>query len=698
LEAEGDAQPNCEQYVFQGFSPALDQCVPDYSLDWGERGGWEKWGYAITTRGCVNRCGYCAVPRLENVSGGGIEIVPNWKEQIVPSRSCVLLDNNITASLGSHLEDVVKAFGKTKALWDNGIDCKHVDHAIAALLGKVNWAKRGLRIAFDRIKEDGVFQFAVRLLIEHGVNPWQIMAYLLYNYEDTPQEAEYRLLECARFGIQPYPLRFIPLNQESRKIIFVGRHWTKNLGMAFQHYGIMGKFRGQNKLTTFGEFVQKPDVRARFDLSEADLDAYGKEPWSVLAATPAIVPQPARVDVATPVLIGVSAPLAVSPALETFAAPSTIKTSAPNTPPALPAPASAPLANPVITPALPLTSHPRIKESSLETKPALANQPQSASKEPEQQICLSSQTYPPPFDHDQRQQLTDAWGEETIAAAERFLTDVNSADGVCWSLIIHADELRRQFPRKARHGHAGWIKFCEDVLGKSRKTVGAYLACAAYCDDHVPNWQSLAQDGQLPPYYLVARLSRCPKGPARDGLHSRLFAGEYEPDTFDWECAALVVKDDGATADRPECGEAAVNILIESYPELEAELNKAARTNPGVSFAELNSIAQEKVRGKQDDLLKNAGKSKPASRIPQKDEDYHQAAAEVDPIITHDDRTVCAEFNENTLLLKFPWTPTGMGHVANALHDLPVETGGNAFRFMSNGGLVIKILNEEKAL
>lgn len=262
-----------EQYLFQGFSQTLDQCVPDYSINWGKRNGWERFSFTFTSRGCVNNCAYCAVPRLERVGNGGIWVVSNWRDHIVPGRPCVLLDNNLTASPGSHLEDVVGFLvdRKVRTVWDNGIDCKHVDRRIASLLGKVNWGKNGLRIAFDRLDEDGMFQSAVNQLIEHGVAPEKITSYVLFNFNDKPKDAEYRLLECTRLGIRPYPQRFIPLNKEDRKNSFVGKYWTKNLVKAFQHFGIMGKFRGK---TTFGEFIRRPGVRKRFNLSDADLACY----------------------------------------------------------------------------------------------------------------------------------------------------------------------------------------------------------------------------------------------------------------------------------------------------------------------------------------------------------------------------------------------------------------------------------------
>lgn len=267
--------------LFQGFSPVLDQCVPDYSIDWGKRDGWEKYSYSFTTRGCPNHCGYCAVPKLEK-TGGSVLITPNWRDHIVADRrTCVVMDNNITAAPGNHMEDVVNLLvdREKTVIFENGIDCKHVTPAVAKLLGKVNWAGNGLRIAFDRIEEDGVFQKAVQTLLDHGVGRRKIMSYVLFNFNDTPKDAEYRLLECAKLGVQPYPQRFSPLGQETKGNVYVGKHWTKRLGIAFQHFGIMGKFRvkgTRERLVTFMDFAHLPNIREKFKLSVRDLDALSR--------------------------------------------------------------------------------------------------------------------------------------------------------------------------------------------------------------------------------------------------------------------------------------------------------------------------------------------------------------------------------------------------------------------------------------
>lgn len=269
---------NADIRVFAGFSPELDSCIPDQSIDWGDRGWWGEHSYAFTSRGCPNRCPYCAVPRLERTSAG-VEVVPNWREHL-PRKTCVIMDNNVTSAPGDHLAEVVDFLVENEktVIFENGIDCKHVDTKVAKMLGNVKWAGNGLRIAFDRIEEDGVFQSAIQCLLDHGVGNRKIMSYVLFNFIDTPKDAEYRLLECARMGVQPYPQKFVPLNRLDRKKPYVGKHWTKKLGDVFAHYGIMGKFRvkgSKTQFVSFRDFVQRDDVKKRFNLQTEDLNALG---------------------------------------------------------------------------------------------------------------------------------------------------------------------------------------------------------------------------------------------------------------------------------------------------------------------------------------------------------------------------------------------------------------------------------------
>jgi hypothetical protein len=261
--------------IFRGISPEIDSRVADYSKNWELEGHkYDDCCWVFTQRGCVNKCGYCIVPTLEPDT----YIIPNWKEHIVEQKGTVILcDNNISAAPMEHQLEVFNYLieqGKTVDV-NAGIDCKHVTPELAKILGKVKFISAGLKMAFDRIKEDGVFQEAVELLIEHGVMRSAIQAYVLFNYKDTPAEANYRASECRRMKITPYPQQYTPLNTWSRDTNFVGKHWTWNLVRAFRYYWLL---RGHYNHMSFDEFLRGNHEKEK-SKGKVHIEAYDLEVW-----------------------------------------------------------------------------------------------------------------------------------------------------------------------------------------------------------------------------------------------------------------------------------------------------------------------------------------------------------------------------------------------------------------------------------
>jgi len=226
--------------VFQGYSQVLDECPPDYSIDWQVEEPWDKFSFVFTTRGCPNHCAYCAVWRLEP----NIWINPKWKENIGDKPYVMISDNNLSAQPMSHFKDICNFLveNKKSVVFDNGFDCKHITPEFAELLAKLKFYKTGCRLAFDRIEEDGIFQKAVELLISKGVVKSHIMVYVLFNFLDTPQEAAYRMEECIRLGVRPYPQCYTPLNKTTEKNRYIGKHWTKDLAKEFRFFYLMAGY------------------------------------------------------------------------------------------------------------------------------------------------------------------------------------------------------------------------------------------------------------------------------------------------------------------------------------------------------------------------------------------------------------------------------------------------------------------------
>jgi len=239
-------------YLFKGYSQALDQCPPDYEIDSEIDEPWSDFSFVFTSRGCPNKCAYCAVWRIEPEPW----INPEWHRAVASEKPYVMIsDNNLSACPVEHIEGVVEycIAQKKRIIFDNGFDCKHITPSMAKLLAKAKYTRHGMRLAFDRIEEDGLFQAAVQMLLDAGIPKSQIMAYVLFNFTDTLEEADYRMRECVKLGIRPYPQQYEPLNKLTRDNRFIGKHWDKELLKQFRFFWLMA---GHYTKMTFSQYQQ----------------------------------------------------------------------------------------------------------------------------------------------------------------------------------------------------------------------------------------------------------------------------------------------------------------------------------------------------------------------------------------------------------------------------------------------------------
>lgn len=251
--------------VFKGYSKVLDQVIPDYSMLWEVEDPWNDFSFTFTSRGCPNRCAYCAVHRIEKDQW----VVPNWRDLIVGNKEFAMISDNNLSAYPDHLVELVEflAAKKKRVVFDNGLDCKLITPELAKHLSTVRYVRAGLRLAFDRIEEDGVFQAAIKMLLSESISRDSIMAYVLFNFTDTPKEADYRMRECAKLGIRPYPQKYTPIFRTDSKD-YVGKHWTGNLARAFRDFWL---FAGSYGKYEFGEWLK---VQKDYTITAADLAAW----------------------------------------------------------------------------------------------------------------------------------------------------------------------------------------------------------------------------------------------------------------------------------------------------------------------------------------------------------------------------------------------------------------------------------------
>ena len=256
-------------FLFHGYSQELDLTVPDYSINWHVDEPWGEYSFTFTSRGCPNRCPYCAVHRIEPQRW----VNPEWRRHIVPGKPYVMIsDNNLSATEPSHFDAVLSHLANSgkEVAFDSGLDCNFITKDIACKLARINFRGRGMRLAFDRIDENDQFRLAVETLKRAGVKVSSMMTFVLFNFKDTPKEADYRMRVCCKdLGIRPYPQKFQKLNQTDRLNPYVGKHWTLRLAREFRQFWLV---IGLGKKATFDEWIHARLISG--DVSEEDVDKW----------------------------------------------------------------------------------------------------------------------------------------------------------------------------------------------------------------------------------------------------------------------------------------------------------------------------------------------------------------------------------------------------------------------------------------
>lgn len=165
----------------------------------------------FTTRGCPNRCPFCAVP---NIEGDLIEI-----RDFRPAP--VICDNNLLAASRAHIRRVVDKLKVFPIVdFNQGLEARRFTPEVADILGGL---RCHVRFAFDNVKSEAVVMDAVDLCRKRTTK--DISIYVLFGFMDTPDDAKYRLELVRSWGIRPNAMRYQPLD-EKMKNSYVAPGWT----------------------------------------------------------------------------------------------------------------------------------------------------------------------------------------------------------------------------------------------------------------------------------------------------------------------------------------------------------------------------------------------------------------------------------------------------------------------------------------
>ena len=207
-------------YQIHAGGPAVD-LMPDYLADIATCGNHHAEALhhhnpmaTFTSRGCIRRCPFCAVWRTE----GELRELDTWP--IAP----IICDNNLLACSKAHFDHVIDALKPVPDIdFNQGLDARLLTDYHANRLAELDCTAR---LAFDSVTYESAFMDAYNRLRKAGFHKHRIHAYVLIGFQDTPDDAHYRLKTVQQLGINPNPMRYNPLDAMQRDN-HVSPGWTR---------------------------------------------------------------------------------------------------------------------------------------------------------------------------------------------------------------------------------------------------------------------------------------------------------------------------------------------------------------------------------------------------------------------------------------------------------------------------------------
>lgn len=204
--------------------------------------------FAYASRGCVRKCHFCGVPKLEGAQRDAQSIttlIRAISARHGEKRDLMLMDNNVVASPnykniiaeirdnGFHKNATFRRAGRPtvqrRVDFNQGVDARILCKDKMYLQEMATIAIRPLRIAFDHLGVRKAYETAIRMAHEAGLH--DLSNYMLYNFKDTPSDLYERmrlnidLNESLNIRIFSFPMRYQPTDLPERS--YVSEQWNR---------------------------------------------------------------------------------------------------------------------------------------------------------------------------------------------------------------------------------------------------------------------------------------------------------------------------------------------------------------------------------------------------------------------------------------------------------------------------------------
>ena len=205
--------------------------------------------FAYTSRGCIRKCHFCGVPKLEGAQRDTeslTDLVREIDRLYGPKKDLLLMDNNVVASpkfkeIVAEIRDLGFTPGaklrregmRTPVLrrvdFNQGVDARILCKDPMYMRELASICLKPLRVAFDHLGVKKPYEQAIRYAHEFGLT--ELSNYMLYNFHDGPADLFERmrlnvtLNEELGVRIWSFPMRYQPTDRPDRG--HIGPKWSR---------------------------------------------------------------------------------------------------------------------------------------------------------------------------------------------------------------------------------------------------------------------------------------------------------------------------------------------------------------------------------------------------------------------------------------------------------------------------------------
>ena len=183
----------------------------------------------FTSRGCIRKCKFCAVPKIE---GDLVEL-----DDFVPKP--IVCDNNLLACSQRHFDKVVDRLKPLKQIdFNQGLDARLLSSHHIERLQELDMEV--VRFAWDNVKSEKIILPSIKSILKAGFPKSKVRCYVLFNFHDKnrgddPDDALYRCNTLKKMGVLPNVQRYQPLDT-LKKNSFCPPQWDPKELLRFCRY------------------------------------------------------------------------------------------------------------------------------------------------------------------------------------------------------------------------------------------------------------------------------------------------------------------------------------------------------------------------------------------------------------------------------------------------------------------------------